>query len=212
VQAVFLLLPPVLFAATLYMVYSRLVRAVQGERFSLISPRWTTRLFVFGDLMCLNIQSAGAGLTPHDKVARIGDIIIVVGLGLQVIIFAVFVVYCLKFHRRFRAHVVEAGAVVDVPWRQCLNMLYGTSLLIQVRNIFRMVEYIMGSDGYLFSNEWPTYALDAVLMLLVMVGFFIFYPSQLRINKSGETVELNSDTTSSRELVSRPLPLDHMHS
>lgn len=204
VQAVFLLLPPVLFAATLYMVYSRIVQAVQGERFSPISPRWTTRIFVFGDLMCLNIQSAGAGLIPHKKVAKIGDGIIVAGLGLQVLIFAVFVVYSLKFHGRFRAHVAETRAAVDVPWEQCLHMLYATSLLIQVRNIFRMVEYIMGSDGYLFSNEWPTYALDAALMLLVMMGFFVFYPSQLRTRKSEEIIELNNDVTSDRELISRP--------
>jgi hypothetical protein len=204
VQAVFLLLPPVLFAASLYMVYSRVVRAVRGERFSAISPRWTTRVFVFGDLMCLNIQSAGAGLTPHAKIARIEDGIIVAGLGLQVLMFAVFVVYCLKFHRRFLMHVKETGVVVDAPWEQCLNMLYATSLLIQVRNVFRMVEYIMGSDGYLFSNEWPTYALDAVLMFLVMVAFFVFYPSQLGVGKGGQMVELNSDVASDRELVSRP--------
>jgi hypothetical protein len=203
-QAVFLLLPPVLFAASLYMVYSRVVHAVSGERFSTISPRWTTRVFVLGDLMCLNIQSAGAGLTPHAKVARIGDGIIVAGLGLQVLMFAVFLVFCVRFHRRFAKHVDEMRVVVHVPWEQCLRMLYATSLLIQVRNVFRMVEYIMGSDGYLFSNEWPTYALDAALMLLVMVAFFVSYPSQLGVEKRGEMMELNSDMASDRELVSRP--------
>ncbi|KAF2468696.1 RTA1-domain-containing protein [Lindgomyces ingoldianus] len=55
IQAIFLLLPPVLFAASLYMVYSRVVRAVQGESFSLLSPRRTTAIFVLGDWLCLNI-------------------------------------------------------------------------------------------------------------------------------------------------------------
>jgi hypothetical protein len=204
VQAVLLLLPPVLFAATLYMVYARIVRSVQGEHFSAIPPRWMTRLFVCGDLLCLNVQSVGAGLTPHAKVAAIGDAIIVAGLGLQVLIFAVFVVYCARFHRRFRAHVADAGEVGDMPWEQSLNMLYATSLLIQARNVFRMVEYIMGADGYLFSNEWPTYVFDGALMLLVMVGFFVFYPNQLRLKRSGDTTELHTDMASSRDMVLPP--------
>ncbi|KAF3041892.1 hypothetical protein E8E12_005220 [Didymella heteroderae] len=90
VQAVFLLLPPVLFAATLYMVYARVVRSVQGQRFSIITPRWTTRIFMIGDWLCLNIQSGGAGLTPRAHLAHIGDAIIIAGLGLQVLIFAAF--------------------------------------------------------------------------------------------------------------------------
>ena len=187
------------------MVYGRVVRSVRGERLSALSPRWTTRVFVFGDVMCLNIQSAGAGLTPHAKVARIGDAVVVTGLGLQVGMLAVFVGYCGVFHWRFRRHGGEMGGGADgVLWERYLWMLYGTSLLIQVRNVFRMVEYVMGSDGYLFSNEWPTYALDAVLMLFVMVAFFVSYPSRLGAWKGGEKVELDIDLANDGELVSHP--------
>ncbi|RDW74187.1 hypothetical protein BP5796_07629 [Coleophoma crateriformis] len=66
-QALFLLLAPVCFAASLYMVYSRVVRAVHGDSFSLVSPRWTTVIFVLGDWTCLNIQSSGSGLLVHPK-------------------------------------------------------------------------------------------------------------------------------------------------
>jgi hypothetical protein len=40
--------------------------------------------------------------------------------------------------------------------------------------------------------------------LLVMVAFFVSYPSQLGVEKRGEMMELNSDMASDRELVSRP--------
>lgn len=60
IQAIFLVIAPVFFAASLYMVYYRIVRAVHGESFSLISPSWTTIIFVTGDLICLNVQSAGS--------------------------------------------------------------------------------------------------------------------------------------------------------
>ena len=197
IQAIFLLLPPVLFAATLYMVYGRVVRSVGGERFSMISPLWTTRFFVIADVACLNIQSTGASLTPKEHLARIGDAIIIAGLGLQVLIFAAFLVCCLVFHARFQAHLRRSKNECDLPWQACLGMLYVTSLLIQVRNVFRMVEYAMGSNGYLFRNEWPTYTFDGALMLVVMICFLIWYPSQFDAVRS-TSMELS-------ESLARPL-------
>ena len=192
-QAIFLLLPPILFAASLYMVYTRIIRAVQGERFSLTPQRWTTTLFVLGDIACLNVQSTGAGLLVNPKIALIGEYIIVAGLGLQVLMFAGFLLCCIVFNIRFRAYVAETGAASEVPWQSCLNMLYSTSTAILVRNIYRVVEFIMGQDAYLFNNEWPTYVFDASLMLLVMIGFFIWYPSQLRPRTWDSTMELTTD-------------------
>lgn len=189
VQAVFLLLPPVLFAATLYMVYARVVRSVQGERFSMITPRWTTRIFVIGDWLCLNIQSGGAGLTPKSHLAHIGDVIIIAGLGLQVLMFAAFLLCCVAFHIRFRAHLKHTKGSSHLPWQSCLGMLYATSLLIQVRNIFRMVEYAMGSGGYLSRNEWPTYTFDGGLMLVVMICYLVWFLKQFQAGGDG-SIEL----------------------
>ncbi|KAF2817548.1 RTA1-domain-containing protein [Mytilinidion resinicola] len=200
IQAIFLVLPPVFFAASLYMVYSRVVRAVHGETFSLLPPRWASVIFVSGDLLCLNIQGGGSGMLSHPGQAHIGDDIIVAGLGIQILVFVAFMACCVSFNIRFRAHVVETGAARDIPWQACLNMLYATSLAILVRNIYRMVEFIMG-HGYLFDNEWPTYAFDGALMLLVMIGFFIWYPSQLtpRDSTTDSMIELTSEGVVSAE-------------
>lgn len=193
VQAIFLLLPPVLFAASLYMVYSRLIRAVQGDRFSLISPRWTTWIFVVGDFLCLSIQSNGSGLLVKAKTATLGNYIIVAGLGIQVLMFAGFILCCLTFNMRFRAHTIQTGGVADVPWQSYLNMLYSTSLLVLARNIYRVIEFIMGQNGWLIQNEWPLFAFDGALMLLVMIIFFIWYPSQLQPSASAPMIELTTD-------------------
>lgn len=174
------------------MVYSRVVRAVRGEAFSLISPRWTTRLFIIGDLVTLNIQSSGAGLLSNPDLVLIGDYIVVAGLGLQVLMFAAFVYCCATFNVRFRAHEDKSGRPSGGSWQSCLNMLYATSLLILVRNIYRMAEFIMGNNGYLLQKEWPTYVFDAALMLLVMVGFFIWYPHNLR-SSAGDTQLISSE-------------------
>jgi len=190
IQAIFLLLPPVFFAAALYMVYSRIVRAVHGAQFSVISPRRTTMIFVWGDMLCLNVQSTGSGLLANPKHEAIGNSIIIAGLFLQIAVFILFMACCVSFHRRFREHVSTTGEVIQVPWRSYVHMLYTTSLLILSRNLYRVVEYIMGADGYLNNHEWPVYVFDGSLMLLVMVGFFIWYPSRLVIPDRESMIEL----------------------
>jgi hypothetical protein len=194
-QSLFLLLPPVLFAGTLYMVYSRVVRSVHGESHSLISPRWCTRIFVLGDLVCLNIQSTGGGLTGNDKklLVDIGNWIVVAGLFIQILVFVGFMWCCVVFHLRFRGYLESSGRRSDIPWESILYMLYGTSVLISIRNIFRLVEYIMGKGSYLFAHEWPIYVFDGVLMLVVMIVFWIWYPDQLRMGRTESMIELRSE-------------------
>jgi hypothetical protein len=191
-QALFLLLPPVLFAASLYMVYSRIVRSVDGARFSLISPQLFTRIFVLGDWVCLNIQSTGGGLTANEKHKDIGDVIVVAGLGLQILIFAGFMYCCVSFHIRFKKHLNENREQVHVPWEGVIYMLYANSLLISVRNVFRLVEYAMGKGSYLFAHEWPTYVFDGALMAIVMLGFAVRYPDLLARGKTESMTELRS--------------------
>ncbi|KAH7408796.1 RTA1 like protein-domain-containing protein [Phaeosphaeria sp. MPI-PUGE-AT-0046c] len=200
-QALFILLPPVLFAATIYMIYSRVVRSVGKPGLSPISPLWCTRIFVLGDLVCLNIQSTGGGLTANKKLAKLGDIIVVAGLALQIIIFVAFVVCCVLFHLRLAKCVREEKAVVLVPWEAMLNMLYTCSVIISVRNVFRLVEYVMGKGSYLFANEWPVYVFDGALMLVVMVVYYVWYPDQLVINVTGNEsmVELTDECGGTEE-------------
>ncbi|CAO2651437.1 Nn.00g040070.m01.CDS01 [Neocucurbitaria sp. VM-36] len=195
-QAIFILLPPCLFAGTLYMIYSRVVRALHGSSFSLISPRWCTRIFVAGDFLCLNIQSGGAGCLPHEKLAKYGNGIIVAGLALQVVIFTGFMYCCLVFHRRFRTHLAREGRTVDGQWEAVLGMLYVTSVVISVRNVFRLVEFVAGHESYLFLNEWPVYVFDGVLMLVVMVVYYVWYPPQLQPTSSDSMIELTSEDDS----------------
>ena len=175
------------------MVYSRVVRSVSGARFSIISPIWCTRIFVIGDLFCLNIQSTGGGLTANDERAKIGDAIVVAGLALQILVFCFFVWCCVNFHMKFSKHLKASGESTDVPWRTILNMLYYTSAIISARNIFRLVEYIMGKGSYLFANEWPIYVFDGALMLVVMVVFYVWYPDKLVRKKTESMIELTSD-------------------
>lgn len=71
-------------------------------------------------------------------------------------------------------------------------MLYVTSICVLVRNIYRIVEFMMGQQGFLLEHEWPLYVFDGSLMILVMVGFFIWYPAHLQPSSRESMVELMS--------------------
>ncbi len=192
IQAITILLAPILFAGGLYIVYGRIVRAVHGEPFSPLSPKLCTWIFLIGDQLCLNIQSAGAGLLPKDGLQNVANGIIISGLALQIILFVGFMWCCVRFHTRFRAHLASSGKVVNVKWEEVLYMLYGTSVLVSIRNVYRLVDFTMGTDGYLSAHEWPLYVVDGGLMLLVMAIFSFWYPPQLDERRSVEHVQLVS--------------------
>lgn len=48
-QAILILVAPALFAASIYMILGRLIRALGAEHLSLIPIKWVTKIFVTGD-------------------------------------------------------------------------------------------------------------------------------------------------------------------
>jgi hypothetical protein len=59
-------------------------------------------------------------------------------------------------------------------------MLYAVSTLIIIRSAFRVVEYVLGQDGYPLENEWTLYVFDTVPMSVVMVVFYMWFPDLLK--------------------------------
>lgn len=58
-QELLLLLAPSLFAASIYMVLSRIIRVSKGEERSPVPARWITRIFVVGDVVAILGQATG---------------------------------------------------------------------------------------------------------------------------------------------------------
>ena len=170
------------------MVLGRVIRALPGgEACSIIRTRWLTTIFVVGDIFSFLVQASGAGIMVKDGSMQTGENIVVAGLVIQIVWFGLFAVTAVIFHLRYRSKsAVAAGygssgsATTEVPWRRLLTMLYAVSVMIMVRSIFRVVEYVMGNDGYPLKHEWTLYVFDSVLMFGVMVFYFVWYPSGLR--------------------------------
>ncbi|KAL4926641.1 RTA1 domain-containing protein [Aspergillus undulatus] len=169
-QSVLILLASSLFAASIYMIFGRIIRLTEGFT-----------IFVPGDFAAFLIQSGGGGMltqakSPSDQ--ERGENIIIVGLIVQILFFGFFVIVAVIFHRRITQNPTTASLSTHLNWQQYLWVLYFASLLIMVRCVYRVIEYIQGQTGTLMSHEAYSYVFDALLMLLVVVVFAIFHPSR----------------------------------
>jgi hypothetical protein len=116
-----------------------------------------------------------AGASDSDSV-KLGNNIILAGLFLQIIFFAIFVVVAGVFHKRMQAAPTGNATASTLPWARYLWILYLASFLIIVRCVFRIAEYAGGQEGALLGTEIYLYIFDATL-ILVMVVFNVQHPS-----------------------------------
>lgn len=119
---------------------------------------------------------------------KLGENIITGGLIIQLLFFGFFIIVAAVFHYRISILPTARSRVVDVPWSNFLWILYTASLLIMVRSVFRVIEYLQGQDGVLLRTETYLYVFDGTLMFLMMILFVIFHPSKI-ISKKHDSVE-----------------------
>ncbi|KAJ5096325.1 RTA-like protein [Penicillium alfredii] len=187
IQSTLLLIAPALFAASIYMELGRIIVLVQGEKFALVRVNWTTKIFVAGDVLSFLMQASGAGLmvsgangsSSDGGSASTGQNVIIGGLFVQIIFFGFFLVSALLFQHRLTSHSTAASVADHYPWRKHLFALHSSSLLVLVRSIVRVVEYIQGTDGFVMSNEVFIYVFDGLLMFVLMVIFVVIHPSEI---------------------------------
>ncbi|KAH8637489.1 RTA1 like protein [Alternaria alternata] len=145
IQSTLILLAPILFAASIYMILGRLIRRTDSAEYSLIRVNWLTKIFVGGDILCFLIQAGGAGMlvSANDKDGfKRGENIILGGLILQILIFGFFVVVASIWHVRLQKGPTASSA--DIPWTKLIWFLYAASVCITIRNLCRVIEYAMG--------------------------------------------------------------------
>lgn len=171
-QSLFLILPPSLYAATIYMIYGRLVLFVDAAHLSLIRPTRVTKIFVTGDVIGFLIQGGGGGMLASEGNETLGRNILLVGLFFQLAFFGFFIVVSGVFNYRVNKEglgMQTAGG--KYRWRTMMKVLYAASVLIIVRCIFRVIEFSGGENGRLRTEEVWMYVFDAVPMLVVQCVF-----------------------------------------
>jgi ABC-type Mn2+/Zn2+ transport system permease subunit len=129
------------------------------------------------------------------QLLHLGQDVIVVGLFAQLLFFGLFLTAAIVFHRRIERairHTQQPLAKQDSSWRILLYGLYAASILILVRSIFRVVEYLGGNDGYIQRHEVFGYIFDGVLMFTVMIVFNSIHPGRIISGVGGRDWELRN--------------------
>lgn len=108
-----------------------------------------------------------------------GKNIILGGLFVQIIFFGFFLVSAIIFQKRIGSHPTAQSVDVYIPWRKHLFALHASSVLILIRSIFRVAEYVGDTDGVLMTSEAFIYIFDGLLMFLMMVIFVVIHPSEV---------------------------------
>lgn len=108
-----------------------------------------------------------------------GEKIIIGGLIVQLLFFALFIFTTLKFHFGMKNNPNRKVLTQRPPWERHILALYVGSLLILIRSIFRLIEYAQGNAGYLVSHEAYMYIFDGSLMFLTMMVFLCIHPSEI---------------------------------
>ncbi|KAM5378953.1 hypothetical protein ACJA88_005513 [Fusarium oxysporum] len=138
IQNLLVLVAPPFLAATIYMSLGRITRALKAQDASLISLRWITKLFVLVDLVCFATQTAGAIMSGSEDLeeAKRGQTIIIGGLVLQILAFALFITCTLTLQLRLHSNPpVQCVAGVITHYRRYFIALYCTSGLFLIRNL-----------------------------------------------------------------------------
>ncbi|KAM0478833.1 hypothetical protein ACHAP7_005989 [Fusarium lateritium] len=175
----YILLAPALYAASMYMILGRLIRACHAHHLSPIPVRRITRVFVGGDIISFTIQASGGSMAISSfSLIKISRIVVVLGLFVQVIIFGFFIYISNVVHRRLLKSPTEIVQENTIPWKRYLYILYATSGIILVRGIFRIIEYIEGNNGFFISYKAFLYIFDAMLMAVVMTIFLVCHDCQ----------------------------------
>ncbi|KAJ4373265.1 hypothetical protein N0V83_003559 [Neocucurbitaria cava] len=187
IQSTLILLAPILFAASIYMILSRIIQRTDSAEYAIVRASWTTKIFVGGDLLCFCVQGGGAGMlikAKDDAGFKMGENIILGGLILQILIFGFFVAVAAVWHRRLLARPTAAAA--ELPWARYIWFLYASSGCITVRNLCRVIEYALGKGGYLLSHEWPLYVYDFLPMMLTLVVCIAWYDPNIKPRRKSD--------------------------
>lgn len=55
---------------------------------------------------------------------------------------------------------------------------------MQIRSIYRMIEFAGGRDGYLLNHEWTFYVFESSIILPIFILFSIYHPANYVSNIS----------------------------
>jgi len=205
------ILAPIFTAAAEYILLGRIMDYV-GRRFSLFRPTLVSWVFISSDAISFLIQVGGAAallarpdvnsnstkdeLNKAQNLLNLGDNILLAGLAINLASFVVFMLQITYFDYQTRKQHAPGGR-----WRQLLIALYVSTLLVLIRQVYRVIEFSQGWFGFLPTHEAYFFGLDSLVILLASAVYIWFWPN--RYIPGDKQARLAEDGTEWREMSNR---------
>ena len=132
-------------------------------------------------------RSANASNTPSE--IKAGADMVRASIILQLACFVGFIALEMVFHSR----CIKAN-ILNEKLQRIITLLYVSSALILIRNIYRVVEVWEGYDSYLTNHEAFFYVFDGALMLVNALMWNVWHPmeflpndNKIYLSKDGKT-------------------------
>ncbi|KAJ9610403.1 hypothetical protein H2200_005180 [Cladophialophora chaetospira] len=204
-SASYIVISPIFVCATLYLLVTRLIRTTLPEDdkqqvFLGVRPRWLGRLFITSDISSFLTQGAGSGIASsgnwEGNLKTVGTNVLLVGLSLQLATFTVFLVVLGTFQRRVRrSKDVDMSSNVN----RVLKGVWIAGFFVQVRSIYRVVEFAMGVNGYLFKHEWCLYVFEAAPMFIALSVLAWCHPVKWMQDKSAPEFAMQDNVANTKK-------------
>lgn len=126
--------------------------------------------FTFSDIICLLLQSTGGAMYSRPETANLARSLLLVGVGAQLVFFSAFIILTVYVQnsRRF-------GFRGNKSFRPVFVCLYVTTLLMHLRNAFRVAEFAEGFDGDLAHHEFYLYVFDFMPIYACFIFFAVLH-------------------------------------
>ncbi|KAK9817697.1 hypothetical protein WJX72_000819 [[Myrmecia] bisecta] len=172
----FLVISPTLLAVVDYLIAGKLLSMSEAQRVGCLRPSWIARIFSASDVLTLLIQFSGAGMLsqPDAKSVDMGINMLLAGLAMQLVFFAIFTCLVLYMHIS-----PKHGLVTRPGGRQIFFCLYASIALLFIRNTYRVVEFAQGWTGFLAVHEGYFYGFDTALVFLCILVLTVLHPGYL---------------------------------
>lgn len=185
---------PPIYALINYLILSRIMYYI--PYLAPLHPGRVATTFVGLDSVCEILIGNGAWRMANgsltDRERKVGKNMVTASLGLQVALFGAFGLLAAQFHRR-----ANNAGVLSKKLRTVLWVMYVSAIIVTIRCIYRLVEYIEGWDSWIYKNEVYFYIFEAAIMLINTALLNLFHPGK-RLPHSN-TVFLARDGVTERQ-------------
>jgi len=199
IYLVCVLVAPTVLAASDYALAGHVM--LRGEaRVACFTPAVTKYLFLTCDIIAFFTQGVGGVVVGSAK--TIADIqrganIVLIGLGISLGVFVVFLFFSMVLHRRIIRNLNNSGLTKEeTKWTRIFWVIYWNMLLLAIRALYRVAEFhekLATPPNNDLSGEAYFYGFDTLLMILLMLSWTIFHPYRFGMDTWKKNSEITLD-------------------